>query len=149
MISELYSTLENLDEKLKELLNVVQEKKQALLMRNSKALDICIKKEESLLLNINTIERQRTEIIKKISGIEFLPADFNVDEFYSEIEASVPEKVYESINLLRKNIKEKAKAIREVNKNNMALIETSREFIRMLFQNLQGDKRSLVVNKKV
>ena len=54
-----------------------------------------------------------------------------------------------SMNMLRRNVKEKAIKIREVNRQNMALINSSREFIKMLFQNMKGEKRSLVVNRKV
>lgn len=149
MISDLYAKLEALDEKLNELINIVQDKKDALVHRNLDALDSCIKREENILLLINRIERERLDIIKQISGIEKIPANFQVDLFYQELFASIPERVAESIQQLRESIKSKAKTISDINKNNIALVETSRDFIRMLFQNLKGEKRSLVVNKKV
>ncbi len=149
MIKELYSAFEELNAGLDRLIIAVKEKRVALIERNSEMLDRITRNEESLIAIINKIERRRLETVKSILGISELPKKFNFDLFYDKLSGEIPAEISDSLKKLRENVKTKAKEIREINKQNFALIESSREFIKMLFQNLQGDKQSFVVNKKV
>ncbi len=149
MVKELYLSFENLDSALSELLDLVKKKKDALVSRNAEALNEVNKREESLINKINRLERKRIEILKNAAGVEEKMNGYDFDKFYSDLASTIPAEIMNSMNTLRNNVKQKAVKIREINHQNMMLINSSREYIKLLFQNLQGEKRSLVVNRKV
>ncbi len=149
MVKELFEVMENLNESLEQLLVVSQNKRRAIVQREIAELEESIKMEEKLLNEIKQLEKRRMEILKSFLQDGSALGKEKVEQIMERISEELPEKLKEHLYYLRNKIKEVSQRIKSVNQQNMFLIESSREMLRMIFAELKGNRDSLIVNRKV
>ncbi len=148
MIKELFEIMEQLNENLENLLVVSQGKRKAIVQRNLEELEENIKAEEKLLNEIRKLEKRRMEILNTYAGDSEINSKEKVEDLMKIISGELPEKLEEHLLYLRNKAKELAQRIKSVNQQNMFLIESSRDMLRLLFTELKGSKESFIVNRK-
>ncbi len=149
MVKELFEIMENLNNNLEHLLIVSRDKRKAIVQRDLEGLEASIKSEEKLLNEIHKLENSRLGILKSFNSDEPVDEKEKVDLLMNKISSELPEKLSEHLSYLRNKMKEVSRHIKSVNQQNMFLIESSREVLRMLFSELKGNKESFMVNRKV
>ncbi len=149
MVKELFEIMESLNDELEKLLLISQNKRKAIVNRNLEELENSIKKEEKLLAEIKKLESRRMEILNNLADGKNIKTKNEVDSLMEKIAEGMPEKLSEQLYYLRAKIRETGQRIKSVNQQNMFLIESSREILRLLFSELKGSRESFIVNRKV
>lgn len=134
---------------LKKLLGVVTDKQRALVERNIGKLEECIRQEEKILLNIQSVEKRRYEIITDLMhNLGLKETDFMLNSILPKLKESVSKNDFALLSKYEMEIKETAAKITEINERNKFLIQHSRQFINETISTLLNSKKDSILDRK-
>ncbi|MFH0734172.1 MAG: flagellar export chaperone FlgN [bacterium] len=147
---ELLIVLEKLRVNLEKLLQNSKDKQKALISMDNQLLTETVGAEEKLVLAIKQIEQQRINTMtllnrqKKITENEYRLALF-IKNFRDELD----ERTVKLLKSYEKSIKTLSKEIMDHNRENMFLINHSKQFIHQIMGIVYQDKNKSLFDKKV
>ena len=134
---------------LKKLLEVVKKKQRALVERNIEALEECIRLEERILLNIQSVEKKRYEIINGIiENLGLKENDFGLSSILLKLQNRISKNEFDQLTNFEKDIKETAFQITGINERNKFLIQHSRQFINETINTVLNSKKDSILDRK-
>ncbi len=116
-------------ENLKAMLTAIKEKQTALVNRDNQALENSIKKEEKLLINIQSVEHERLLLMDDFNSDKYQLTDNKISTLLNVFKEKIKQETYIKLQNLDASIKNYITEIIRVNKQNMLLIQQRRQFI--------------------
>ncbi len=147
---ELLSVLEKLRISLEKLLENAKLKQTALVKMNDELLIQAISDEEKYIKLVKEHEKERlnkTIEIYKLNDKKF--NDYKISVFVKEFKNSLDEKSIKYLLGYEKLLKKLTNEVMNVNRQNLFLIEHSRQFITSLMNIIYQDKTRSLVDRKV
>ncbi len=135
---------------LKQLLGIVTEKRNALISSKYEDFEIASRKEEKVLMLVQTTEKQRGLLIESILGKHFpnLP-DRTKAKLSTVLRGLVPQRDLERLSVLEAATRAMVTALSEENSHNLFLLHHLKTFYNDVMQALIGNKRAAIVDRKV
>ena len=144
------SLLEKQYMNLSGLKDAALKKQTALISRNFEELQGSMQSEESYLMNITDIEKERVNLIAAVNKeFGFEETNIKLTDFVENLSGVLTAEQQESILDFERKIREKGEEIREVNQQNMYLINHAREFINDTINSLLADKKKSLLDRRV
>ncbi len=150
LVQQLIELLKKEEEILDSLFDTATLKQSALVSNNREALDECTHREEGLLPQFQSYERQRRLTMDKVkmeNGISDNSKKLEV--LVSNLSEIFDESVIEPIKVIHVRIKEKVINITKMNKQNLFLINQSRKFINDTINTLVSKNEKSILDRKV
>ena len=134
---------------LNTLLEIVKKKQQALVDSEIENLESCIRSEEKILFNIQSVEKLRYEVVSKIISEYGLDEnDYSISSINLKLQDKISTKNCELLLRNEKEIKETAYEIIRINEQNKFLIQHSRQFINETINTLLNSNKDSIFDRK-
>jgi len=145
----LLTSLKVQDDNLDELVDLLENKKNAIVQNNFAALELAVSEEQKILKNIEREESNRIKIIKEIAGLYSmeLPAP-SMDNFILHGKKHFAGELKE-IHKIRKSIAFKIGVVTRTNAQLKHVIDFSRNMIKETIMMIVGPNKRSLVNKRV
>ncbi len=148
-IEKLLAVLENQKKDLQSLLEAIRKKQEALVSRNTTALEDIIKQEEKLLLKIQNNEEKRLDsIIEIYKNLNISNDNFKLSKLISVLEGKTDEKQLKTLRGLNHTIKGYISEIMKLNRQNMFLIQHTRQFVSETISAILNTTTKSLIDKK-
>ncbi len=148
-IDKILTVLETQKKDLQSLLEVMKKKQEALVSRNNSALEEIIKQEEKLLLKIQTNEEKRLDsIIEIYQKLNLSNNDFKISNLLSVLKGRADEKQLKTLQTFNNTIKGYISEIMKLNKQNMFLIQHTRQFVSETISAILNTTTKSLIDKK-
>ncbi len=148
-IEKLLTVLENQKKDLQSLLEAIRKKQEALVSRNTTALEDIIKQEEKLLLKIQNNEEKRLDsIIEIYKNLNISNDNFKLSKLISVLEGKTDEKQLKTLRGLNHTIKGYISEIMKLNRQNMFLIQHTRQFVSETISAILNTTTKSLIDKK-
>ncbi len=148
-IEKLLTVLENQKKDLQSLLEVIRKKQEALVSRNTSVLEDVIKQEEKLLLKVQTNEEKRLDTIINIyKELNLSNKNFKIANLISVLEGKADENQLKILRGLNHTIKGYISEIMKLNKQNMFLIQHTRQFVSETISAILNTTTKSLIDKK-
>ncbi len=147
---DLLLVLEKLRLSLEQLLQNAKLKQEALIKMNDEQLVKAISDEERFIRAVKNAENERLNKMAEIYKISGKPgSDFKLSAFIKTFKSVVDEKTLKLLSNYEKVIKKMTIEVMNVNRQNLFLIEHSRQFITSLMGIVYQDKNRSLFDRKV
>ncbi len=135
---------------LNELKSIATKKQIALVSNNREHLDECIKSEERMLPLIQKMENERLSAINEM----YIDAgksrkDYHLETVIEEFAELLPHEIIVEINTIHSEIKIVVEDLMKLNKQNMYLINHSRQFLNETISAILSSSEKSILDKKV
>lgn len=145
----LLNSLRVQDENLDILIDVLASEKNAIIQRDSAALENAINEKQKILRNVGREESNRIKIIKELAGLYSLELPKPTVDSLLEKGKIHFEKEQKELKNVRASIKIKLDTVTRMNSQLKDVIEFSRNMIKETIMMLVGNNKHALVNKKV
>ncbi len=135
---------------LKQLLEVVSEKRKALISSKYEEFEIATRKEEKILMYVQATEKNRGTVVENIFGKHFpnLP-DRTKAKLSAVLQGFVSPRDLAKLSGLESAIRSTVQLLGEENKHNLFLLHHLKVFYGDIMQSLIGNKRAAIVDRKI
>ena len=135
---------------LEQLLEVVAEKRTALIATKYDEFEIAMRKEEKILMSVQATEKERSFAVEGILG-RYFPnlRERTKAKLSTVLNGSVSPQELQKLAKLEAGIRTKVNTLKDENAHNLFLIHHLRTFYSGLMQALIGNKQSSLVDRKV
>lgn len=148
-LKELLESLDSQGKNFEQLHEILQAKKDALVSNDYEQLDEALKKEQTLLSNIDKEEKKKKRIINTIATENSVMLKENsVDDLFDSLKGFPPKEI-EKLRSMRSSLKNKANDIIHVNSQVSVLVDVSRGIVKETMVSLLGNGSKKLVNKRV
>lgn len=135
---------------LQEMRDIAYTKQSALINRDQKELEECIKLEENSIALVKQTELNRINILETIYKSENVEMkDHKLIEFVKNFKDKLGPKVVKYIEEVESQIKVLVRKITDLNRNNLFLIKHSLKFIDSTITTLIGNKERKILDRRV
>ncbi len=145
----LLNSLRVQDENLDILIDVLETEKNAIIQRDSAALENAINEKQKILRSVECEESNRIKIIKELAGLYSLELPKPTVDSLLEQGKIHFEKEQKELKNVRASIKIKLDTVTRMNSQLKDVIEFSRNMIKETIMMLVGNNKHALVNKKV
>ncbi len=148
-IEKLLSVLENQKKDLQALLQTMEKKQEALVTRNTTALEEIIRQEEKLLLKVQNNEEKRLDsIIEIYKQLNLSNNDFKISNLLTVLEGKTDAGQIKMLKAYNNSIKGFITEIMKLNKQNMFLIQHTRQFVSETISAILDTTTKSLIDKK-
>ena len=148
-LQSLISVLTNQEKNLKKLLEIINQKKDALVGSNYELLNKLVNKEEQSLLDIQLTEEERLKITKDLFEQYEITSDrYKLEILLNSLVNKVDSRITQEIGDSEKRIKNTIKEITRVNHLNMVLIQQSRSLISQTIEAVLNTNTKSILDRK-
>jgi len=135
---------------LNELKNISNKKQLALVANNRENLDVCIRDEERILPLIQKIENERLYAIDEFyAENERIKKDYHLETLIEMFVQLLPDEIIAEIKRIHSELKILVADLMKFNKQNMYLINHSRQFINETMAAIINSPGKSILDKKV
>ena len=136
MWKELIDVLGKLSLAYDEVSALAEKKKGTLVTVDMKGLEKILEEEKGLAMKVQTLEKQRTSVLKKISEAE---PKIHPDMRLSEMCKLAPSKpVEDRLKALHRKLDDSVQKVRELNQNNMVLTQAALDAVQIHLNRIGG-----------
>ncbi|GBD90561.1 flgN protein [bacterium BMS3Abin04] len=148
-VNKLTIVLNEQQNNLSMLLEIIKNKQKALVERDDDSIKLSVKREEKILLKIQSLEEKRISAIETVYTENNLSIeDYRITTLLQSLNSSLDKKTIEVLSDYKLNIKNLILEIMKLNQQNMFLIQHTRQFFSETINAiLSSTKRSLIDRK--
>lgn len=148
-LKELLESFDAQGKNFTELHDILQAKKNALITNNLDELDEALKKEQTLLSNIDKEDKKRKNLVAALATENSIDLRENsMDDLFNSLKG-FPKSEIEKLRKIRSNLKQKAGEVIHVNSQLSVMIDVSRGIVKETMVSLLGKGNKKIVNKRV
>ena len=145
----LLASLKAQEANLESLISILENQKKAIVHNDSKALEKEIIEEQNVLKKLDQEEKNRLKIVNDIAFQNSIEVAGNSLDFLLKNKSIFFGKDIKELEKARLSLKNKVKAVMNLNAQLKSIIEFSRNFLREIIITLSGPNKHALVNKRV
>lgn len=148
-ISKLFSILDKQESNLKDLMNIVNNKKEALVSNNYELLNQVVAEEEKKLLTVQLTEEERLTVMQQLFKEYEIDNDrYKLKHLIDGLKGSAEPQTIKSISEYETKIKASVSEISRINQLNMILIQQSKSLINQTIQAIVNTGKRSILDRK-